>query len=669
FIQEALTTSDEYVEYMGYTDIQPKEKETLVYAYKVESEQGNPIGILCLCFKFDDEMDGIFQRLHTDGVILGLLDKDNKVISSNDHNLLSKGSTINTDDAGIIHHASNKYFVSIEETDGYQDFKGLGWKGVAMIPLHLAFENNRSDAYNIDPNIFQSFIASNTDISDDLKQIPLQAQHIQDALELAVWNGSIQMGSETNGSTNLAKALLWEISKTGKETESLFERSIKDLYQVILSSTLESVKFQSSLGIDIMDRNLYERANDCRWWSLTKYFREYLGEDSRDINTQKKMATILKGINELYTVYTNLIVFDKSGKAVAVSNEKEAQFVGENMDSSFVQQILQLPNSQAYHVSEFNKSRFYNNKRSYIYGSVIRSLDDNSPIGGIAIVFDSTDEFEAMLDDITHDTRTTSLFVEKKNNMVVSISQPKDESESKLFEIGDVLGNEFQKCLNLNNGEKYAGIIVYNGKLYAVGATCSSGYREYKNEPANKYINDVLCLVLRNIGKNIDIPEIKVNTTDINIENRQSSQSGETTDLACIYINNHIFAFERENVQLAIGSQKMNPVPLANEKVAGMIQHEGIPIEVIDIRTTLTSTTSPEDNTKIIILKNPDKDDSFIGFLVNSLSNNLEVNTEDIKPYNTMIENNKTLYNGVVTINSNPIPIIDITMLFQFMKQ
>jgi hypothetical protein len=32
----------------------------------------------------------------------------------------------------------------------------------------------------------------------------------------------------------------------------------------------------ASLAINIMDRNLYERANDCRWWALDPVIANFL---------------------------------------------------------------------------------------------------------------------------------------------------------------------------------------------------------------------------------------------------------------------------------------------------------------------------------------------------------------------------------------------------------
>ena len=76
--------------------------------------------------------------------------------------------------------------------------------------------------------------------------------------------------------------------------------------------------------MDVMDRNLYERANDCRWWALNATFRRVLSTDSISALDQIKCSEILSYINGLYTVYDSLILFDQQGRVVAVSKSEKA---------------------------------------------------------------------------------------------------------------------------------------------------------------------------------------------------------------------------------------------------------------------------------------------------------------------------------------------------------
>ena len=91
----------------------------------------------------------------------------------------------------------------------------------------------------------------------------------------------------------------------------MFEGAIADLHTTVVTSLLHDNEFHAGLAIDIMDRNLYERANDCRWWALTTAFSEPLSRGQLTDQDRSAVGAILRTINGLYTVYSNLILFDR----------------------------------------------------------------------------------------------------------------------------------------------------------------------------------------------------------------------------------------------------------------------------------------------------------------------------------------------------------------------
>jgi hypothetical protein len=125
-----------------------------------------------------------------------------------------------------------------------------------------------------------------------------------------VWNGNINKNCDDDSDKNFSRALLHEISSTGEKTKRIFDLSIANLTKTII---LNNTSYVASLMVDIMDRNLYERANDCRWWALTSEFKKILDTQEISQNDQQQLEAILKYINNLYTVYTNLFVYDKEG--------------------------------------------------------------------------------------------------------------------------------------------------------------------------------------------------------------------------------------------------------------------------------------------------------------------------------------------------------------------
>ncbi len=180
--------------------------------------------------------------------------------------------------------------------------------------------------------------------SKELQEVFNKSKTIQDNLNRVIWNGNISQSKTNSSNREFSKSLLNEIGSTGVKANS----SLSNLNQTIISSILKDSEFLSSLAIDIMDRNLYERANDCRWWALTSYFRKALDDMNSISYKQDEINSILKYINDLYTVYSNLLIFDKDGKIIAVSNKEEEYLIGKVLTQEWVDKTLNLEDTSKY---------------------------------------------------------------------------------------------------------------------------------------------------------------------------------------------------------------------------------------------------------------------------------------------------------------------------------
>jgi hypothetical protein len=507
-IEEAIDTDEAYVEVFKHTDMNPQDDKTLIYAYRV-TETNDPsskcLGVLCLVFKFADEMGKIFDNLITedDWTVLTLLDSDGKVIACSDESQVAVGSKMSFDlekEYHITKFGGRNYLTKTLKTNGYQGFTGLGWLGHAMIPLEYAFSEENKVQTSVEEEVIEAVTENKTLFTDALRQVPLHAEQIQSELDRTVWNGNVREDSSNeDNSSSARKVLLWEISTTGNKTRGVFERAIGNLHETVVGSIFEDSKFIADLAIDIMDRNLYERANDCRWWALTTKFREVLAKPSVSAEDLENCKEILAYINGLYTVYTNLFLYDKDGKILAVSNKAEESSVGKVLKDNYIRDTLSSSDSQAYFVSDFKETGLYKNKHTYIYSASICDLQNpSSVLGGIGIVFDSEPEFNAMLSDSLPRNESgqvvdgySALYVDK-NKMVVSSTNPD-------FPVGSTVDLPDQ-FFNLKNGQNHCDSVLIDGDYYSVGASCSKGYREYKSY-TDAYNNDVVCLTMIRLGE------------------------------------------------------------------------------------------------------------------------------------------------------------------------
>ncbi len=495
-LAETLNTKSEYVETFRYSDLQAKNANSLIYSCKITATNdpsSQPLGVLCLCFRFQDEMRGIFNNLThgTDSGVLMILDKQNKVIASSDEKQVSLDSVINTDrPLSIVFYRGQQYIACNCKTHGYQGFFGLAWQGLMMTPIKQAFAlEDKSQDRRQD---YSKVISQASHFTPELKEIRHASIDVNTDLSLLVLNGQI-----TSARKNAAEFMpvLEAIKQIGSDISDIFTESVDSLQEVtVMSSHLDNAGFLAALAVDIMDRNLYERANDCRWWALTTEFGRLLRKPILSNDEKQQISNILRYINDLYTVYTNLYVYNNQGDILAVSNKSEEHIVGQRLpEQTATYMTLTIKDSQQYAVSPFVKTQFYDNRHTYIYNASITDLDNhNQVLGGIGIVFDSEPQFKSMLEDALPRNKQGRLidgcfaaFADRDQN-IISIANRNDMASGEKLNLPE-------RFFHLRNGEKSSEIIDYQGQKYILGVAVSKGYREYKAVDNHK--NDVFCLL------------------------------------------------------------------------------------------------------------------------------------------------------------------------------
>lgn len=642
-ISYALNCNEEYIETFKYHDFLPHRKQSLVYTMPVrQSDDANSktIGILSLCFRFKDEMKSIFENLKNENnkECLTILDKEGIVIASSDASHIALGSQFKIDLSTkyqLVSYAGRDYLAKTCKTNGYQGYFGQQWYGHIMIPIDYAFIQEE-DNLNLNQAILLAILQEGEGFNEELKKIPLQANAIQTHLNRLVWNGNINKNCEDNSNKNFSRALLHEISSTGEKTKRIFDLSIANLTKTII---LNNTSYVASLMVDIMDRNLYERANDCRWWALTSEFKKILSSQEISEKSREKLEEILTYINNLYTVYTNLFIYDKHGVILAVSNDSQNHLVRKQLEAEVVKNSLNLKNSNDYFVSDFEKTKLYNNDFTYIYYASI--LNHQEFVGGIGVVFDSKVEFKAMIEESIPNfdaTKSNEIFgvLTNKNKMILSSSNPS-------LQIGDFLSVS-DKFFELKKGESYSEIVVYDNKYYAVGVKCSQGYREYKT--SDNYDNEVYALFFSYISQgNLKIEKKREIFTETPMLMQENSQ-----EITTFYIGGKWLGVPIHNVLEAVSMEKLIAAPTLNNHhpFKGTMTYNNKAVAVIDIKNFIDEPNIPMYK-EIVIVKNFDENsDTYLGILVNSLGDIPEISNNRIKAIDNHILGSSSLITSIV---------------------
>lgn len=611
-VELAQQSTAPYVERFYETEINGRLRKSLVYAHEVRSKTDDrPLGVLCLCFKFVNELETIFHNLisHNDWTIGVLLDEERTVIASSDPYQIPLGIKLCVDtdtDWFITRFSGREYLCVTKQSEGYQGYLGPGWLGQAMIPLEHAFNQSIHDTVNnIDAETLRKVMRSPLIFSESLLNIPKQAANIQSKLNQSVWNGNIWQSNYVNTQQkNFSKSLLSEISHTGHKTQKIIENMVAELYQTVVSVMLENSSFYAQLAVEIMDRNLYERANDVRWWALTHVFREILAQSSLAQEDKSKMTEVLRYINSLYTVYDNLIVFDRKGEVMAVSNHQYEHLLGTQLTDEWVGRTRSCATTQDYVVSQFEQTSLYNGKHTYIYAAPIRHLDGNSIVGGIAIVFDSTPQFQAMLRDVIprdkSDTPVSGSFTLLVNEQLTVISSTHCD-----FTIGETF--ELMPAISkLKEGDQLFDIAMYNNTYYAVGARAAYGYREFKSDQ-DSYRNKVVALIFTPLGKVDEInqrieAEAQVIHNKFN-PNLFAATGEDSQEYATFYVGDSWMGIEARFVREAIDEEQLRTLPESAPFIAGMHTYRDAVIPVIDLARMLGHPHYFTDYRQIVVIE------------------------------------------------------------------
>ena len=632
WVREAINTSEPYVESYAHSELFPEQGRSLIYAYRIKSERGETLGVLALCFRFADEMQRIFRGLEQpdDPGVMVLLDAGSQVISSSDPWQVPIGAELPLTSGSLqrLRFAGRSYLAFASDTKGYQGYLGPGWRGLVMMPVAQAFDIHDDDPLDIsEPALLASVMAGGRAFSEELRAIPVKAEAIQRDLSRAVWNGTVRQ-STISAAVNSAfsKILLREISRVGMSMREVFSRSIGNLQSTVLSSLLADSQFFAALAIDIMDRNLYERANDCRWWALDSTIRALLADGAAK-GRREVLERVITYINSLYTVYDNILLFDTEGQVQAVSNPDHAALVGQTLEAPWVDECLGLHDSQSYAVSRFEESPLYSGRPTYIYLSAVRSPNDAKVVGGIAIVFDSAPQFSAMLNDaLPREASGESvagsfaLFVDGDARVIAASGGTYRPGQQLALPL-ELLKPESAGCSRL---------IALDGQVMAVGASPSSGYREFKGKD-DAYRNEVIALVFIPLGIYDANASLIAPTGEVAMRHSAIASDVTVREIATFHLDAHWLGLPVSSVIEAVELNGATTLANAPKQVYGAMIHRNETLPIYNLHAALGLPEPAARNTarqQVVVVRGDDG--ARFGILVDRLGEIMEVPESDI---------------------------------------
>ena len=165
--------------------------------------------------------------------------------------------------------------------------------------------------------------------------------------------------------------------------------TIDDLLGLIRSSIRGTRLSDLALtNIDLIDRNLYERTCDVRWWATDASVVDALTErtdDAKDF-ASRRMGVILNA----YTVYFDLVLADINGRVVA--NGRPSQFSSVGLDVSRTEWFSRAKSTRTgddYAFESAHRSNLIDGQPVLVYSAAVRreGRTNGDPIGVLGVLF------------------------------------------------------------------------------------------------------------------------------------------------------------------------------------------------------------------------------------------------------------------------------------------
>lgn len=496
----ATLAASGYVETFRASDLRPGAPHALLYSQAMrDPDSGAILGVLCLSFSFEHELDAIFQAYGGADrrANMLLLDAGDRVVKSLDPLWIAPGVRVPVNLEGDMAprlFAGREYLVATSISQGYQGYPGPpGWKTQVMVPLELAFRGAHPDAAaQLAPRMLQGLLSHAHTFSPVLHALMSSVLGATQAIKRIVWNGKVTSNSAdagTGGGNGRLNPVLDQITETGERSDAAFSQSIQGLYQTVLASSLQEAGATAQLLVDMLDRSLYERANDCRWWALAGQLRQAL-VDGDDPRQAEAIGALLGHINSLYTVYSRLFVYDRSGRIVAATGSQDV--VGSHVASDTLGAVCGLRSEMDHYAEPFGASALYDGRPTFVYHAAIRHPErEATVVGGIGIVFDSAVELRNMLDSGVAGRADMQAFLVSPDGRVLCGTGPAWPAGSRLA--------LDRPLLDAAARHGAARRIVEHAGHYCVAACArAAGYREFRVGASRE--EPVLSVLLQSFG-------------------------------------------------------------------------------------------------------------------------------------------------------------------------
>ncbi|HJT09494.1 MAG TPA: methyl-accepting chemotaxis protein [Candidatus Nitrosotalea sp.] len=228
-------------------------------------------------------------------------------------------------------------------------------------------------------------------------------------------------------------------------------------------------------NIDLIDRNLYERSCDVRWWATDDSVVNALSKKTKDAYSlvSKRLGIILNS----YTVYFDLVLCDLDGNIVANGKPEVYRSVGMNAkNTTWFVNAMKNASGKEFGFQTVSKCPMVNNELSLVFSCTVRENGDQNGqvLGVLGAVFRWQDLAQKIVKEV-------SISNEEKDKTRICIV---DENGLLLADSRDLILEETIEFLGKNDlfGQKKGfSISEYKDEKCCIAHAFSPGYETYSS--------------------------------------------------------------------------------------------------------------------------------------------------------------------------------------------
>jgi hypothetical protein len=248
--------------------------------------------------------------------------------------------------------------------------------------------------------------------------------------------------------------------------------------EVIARGLASSVRGQrlsdlAATHLDLVDRNLYERSCDVRWWATEGAFVRALetGDPSDLELASRRMGKIL----DSYTVYFDLVLCDVSGHVRANGRLAEFRSAGSDVaDSAWFRAALETTSGTEFGFEGVHASPLVGGRRALVYSAAVRrgGEERGEPVGVLGVVFRWDALGQTIVENAAippEDASRTRVLILDADGLVLAASDGHRDGER--LPVGPWLASNLSPRFHL--------VVPLDGSPHLVALARSQGYETY----------------------------------------------------------------------------------------------------------------------------------------------------------------------------------------------